>query len=428
MGHRHSGNGRSGPPGRGWRPVSAVAIVTTLFLLLVTACASPAADGPGPEATSAPSTLSTSRPSDASPAEQASSPATPDEGSATPDRTPAGEDQTSPRPTGASGDPKPGSTPSESIRHVVAISVDGLNPRALTVLGPSGAPTFHRLMREGASTLDARTEREQTRTLPNHTGMLTGRRIDDRLGGHGVTFNQDAPGRTVHRAAGEYVSSVFDVVHDHGGTTALFATKTKFALFERTWDTDGGPDRVGVDDGTDKIDEVVVDTDDGSMVAKLDTYLADRPGEFVFVHIALPDEAGHKDGFMSDSYLAAVRTTDELLGSVLDTISGRPALRRETVVLLTADHGGDGGSHSDQSKIANYQIPFMAWGPGVPAGRDLYSLNPDRRDPGTDRTTYEGPQPIRNGELANLATDVLRLPKVPGSEFDADQDLVIFGS
>ena len=61
----------------------------------------------------------------------------------------------------------------------------------------------------------------------------------------------------------------------------------------------------------------------------------------------------------------------------------------------------------------------------MPAGRDLYSLNDTRRRPGTARTTYDGPQPIRNGDLANLATDVLGLPKVPGSELDADQDLVI---
>ena len=45
-------------------------------------------------------------------------------------------------------------------------------------LGAAGAPTFHRLLDEGAGTLNARTEYEQTVTLPNHTGMMTGRRID----------------------------------------------------------------------------------------------------------------------------------------------------------------------------------------------------------------------------------------------------------
>ena len=412
-------------PGDGRRPVSRsrtrVASVATVLVLLVTACAAPAPEANGPGLTSAPPTASTSSPT------SGASPTAPTPNRASPDQASASPDQASVSPDQASVSPSSTGTPSGAITHVLAISVDGLNPRAITELGPAGAPTFHRLMREGAYTLDARTEREQTRTLPNHTGMLTGRRIDASRGGHGVTYNTDiGRSRTVHSSAGEYVSSVFDVVHDHGGRTALFATKTKFALYQRTWSRDGGRDRVGADDGREKIDRFVVDTDDTRLVEKLNAYLEDGPGEFVFLHIALPDEIGHKDGFMSDRYLAGVRATDGLLGSVLDTISARPALRRDTVVLLTADHGGDGESHSDQSKIANYQIPFIAWGPGVPAGRDLYSYNEDRRDPGTSRTTYEGPQPIRNGEIANLATDVLGLPKVPGSEFDADQDLVIF--
>jgi len=346
-----------------------------------------------------------------------------------PTRTPATSS-----PSAAGTPARPSATPgsagpsSRSISHVVAISIDGLNPRAIIELGPSGAPTFHRLMREGASTMDARTEHEQTRTLPNHTGMLSGRRIDARRGGHGVTYNRDRSTRTVHQSAGEYVSSVFDVVHDHGGETALFASKTKFALYRRSWNTNGGRDRVGVDDGRDKIDRFVVDTNDARLVATTNTYLRSGPGEFVFLHIALPDEIGHADGFMSDRYLAGVRSTDWLVGTVLDTIAGQPALQRETVVLLTADHGGDGTSHSDQTKIANYQIPFVAWGPGVPGGRDLYAMNDTRRRPGTARTTYDGPQPIRNGELGNLATDVLGLPDIPGSQFDADHDLVIFGT
>ena len=404
------------------RSLTPAAFVAAVLLLLVTACGAPAPEATSPELTSAPPTTSSpslplgQSPSGQSPSGRATTGSSPDPTSAAPSSTaPPSVSPTTPAQTSA------------PITHVVAISVDGLNPRAITELGSAGAPTFHRLMRDGAFTLDARTEREQTRTLPNHTGMLTGRRIDASRGGHGVTYNTDiARRRTVHTSAGEYVSSVFDVVHDHGGRTALFATKTKFALYQRTWNTNGGPDRVGADDGKEKIDRFVVDTDDAGLVAKLNTYLEGEPGEFVFLHVALPDEIGHKDGFMSDRYLAGVRTTDDLVGTVLDTISARPALRRDTVVLLTADHGGDGESHSDQSKIANYQIPFIAWGPGVPAGRDLYSFNDDRRSPGTARTTYEGPQPIRNGEIANLATDILGLPKVPGSEFDADQDLEIF--
>ena len=108
-------------------------------------------------------------------------------------------------------------------------------------------------MREGAYTLNARTVREQTSTMPNHTAMLTGRRVDDRHGGHGYTENFDNGG-TVHRAAGHYVASVFDVVHDNGGSTAMFASKAKFRLYRRTWNTHGADDRTGRNDGRAKID------------------------------------------------------------------------------------------------------------------------------------------------------------------------------
>jgi Type I phosphodiesterase / nucleotide pyrophosphatase len=295
-------------------------------------------------------------------------------------------------------------------RDVLAISIDGLNVRALDALGPAGAAAFTRLLDEGAATLDARTEVEQTLTLPNHTGMLTGRRVDADRGGHGVTWNEEIPGRTVPGPDGAGVASVFDVVHGAGGGTALFAGKTKFATFDRSW--------------PDAIDRFEVDGDAGDLVDDVRADLASAKRRFTFLHIALPDAAGHASGWMSPAYVDAVAATDRLLGELLDTIDATPRLSRRLVVVLTADHGGPAGerNHADAGDVEDYRIPFLIWGKRMPGG-DLYDLNPDYVDPGTSQPTYDGPQPVRNGDLANVVTELLGLGPVPGSELDAAQDL-----
>jgi hypothetical protein len=66
----------------------------------------------------------------------------------------------------------------------------------------------------------------------------------------------------------------------------------------------------------------------------------------------------------------------------------------------------------------------MVWGPGIAHG-DLYAMNPSYADPGRRRVTYAGEQPIRNGDLANLALDLLGLDPVPGSKFDVRQVLSV---
>lgn len=63
----------------------------------------------------------------------------------------------------------------------------------------------------------------------------------------------------------------------------------------------------------------------------------------------------------------------------------------------------------------------------VAAGADLYELNPaSRLDPGSGRPDHAAiPQPVRNAEAANLALDILGLGPVPGSLFNAGQDLAL---
>jgi hypothetical protein len=110
---------------------------------------------------------------------------------------------------------------------------------------------------------------------------------------------------------------------------------------------------------------------------------------------------------------------------IVDAVTSDPGLDASTAIILTSDHGGHGDGHSDARRLANYRVAFMVAGPGVVPGTDLYELNPDdRRDPGKRRTGYRQPvQPVRNGDLANLALDLLDLDAVPGSEHNFPLDL-----
>jgi hypothetical protein len=297
----------------------------------------------------------------------------------------------------------------KSLGPVIAISVDALNPTALTRLGPSRLPEFHALIRAGASTLNARTELESTETLPNHTGMLTGRPVGG-PNGHGVAFNKDPGQVTVSSHAGHPVGSVFDVVHRAGGTTALYASKTKFALYQRSW--------------AGSLDRTVIDQDNDRLVSRLVADLASHPSDFSFVHLSAPDVAGHASGFMGPAYLRAVERVDRLLGRIRDAVAASPGLRTRAHLIVTADHGGRGThGHSAAAKPDDYRVPFVVDGPTARAGSDLYALNPDYRDPGAGRPSYDGRQPVRNGDLADLATRLLGLPPVPGSVFGTHDQL-----
>lgn len=300
-----------------------------------------------------------------------------------------------------------------SAEHVLVVSLDGLNTKAITQLGRTGTPNLHRLMDEGMSTLNARTAAEKTVTLPNHAGMLTGRRVKADLGGHGVTINGYS-NTTVHALAGHRVDSVFTVTDNAGLTSALFTSKDKFDLFENSWG--------------DEMDRYTYQSDNELLTDAAVASLTNNPHDFTFVHLSAPDDAGHRHQFMSSNYLNAVRLVDTLVGELMAAVEGNPAIADSTALIVTADHGGLTGStsHNSRSTLENYRIPFFVWGVGVGSG-DLYERNPGWREPGTAIINYRGDQPVRNANVANLALEMLGLGPVPGSGIDPGQTLDVDG-
>ena len=319
----------------------------------------------------------------------------------------------------------------QPVTHVIHISVDGLRPDAITALGQSNLPNFYRLRTEGAFTDNARADYDYTVTLPDHTSQLTGRGVMGSTG-HNWTGDVDpAPGKTLASNKGSYIAGVFDVAHDHGLSTGEYASKSKFSLFATSWDaTNGAPDVIGPDNGRNKIDIYVYTNDTFALVNTFVTNMSNQPLNYAFIHLADPDAIGHIYGWditPGSEYSDAIKTMDDRLAMIFTLIDSQPQLAGHTAIILTADHGGLGYSHSDPTLPEDYTIPFYVWRPGIISGADLYALNPATRlNPGTGRPDYSAPlQPIRNGEAANVALQLLGLEPVPGSTINYAQDLVL---
>jgi len=326
------------------------------------------------------------------------------------------------------------------VEHAIIIAIDGLRSDAL-MASPRDLPNFRRLMDEGASTLNARTDPDITVTLPNHLGMVTGRlmRGDE---GHHWELNEltDGGPQILHDEHGQYIQSIFDVAHDHGLRVAIIAGKTKLHLLQNSWGEERGlEDVIGDDNGRTKIDTYTYEESIGAVASKIIETLA-QPGKrnVIFACYRHPDAAGHAEGWdltENSLFMRALVEVDRELGRILDAIESDIRLRGKVAIIITADHGGGAPfkSHNQQHMWVNYIIPFIVWTgtPGVSTGsRDLYTLNPaTRRDPGLHQPphdlTADTLPPIRNSDAANLALDLLGLPPVAGSTVNRSQDLLI---
>ncbi len=310
--------------------------------------------------------------------------------------------------------------PADDRKFVVHVGLDGL--RADQVRSGS-MPNLARLADEGASTLNARTDPALTQTLPNHTSQFTSRYVYGSKG-HKITVNED-PGGTIHDAAGQYVASVFDVVHDNGGRTVVYTGKEKFNLIDRSYSAEfGAPDTTGADDGPDKIDVFEKEDPTVAVVPFVRDLIAGEGDTFGFFHIRTPDSAGHVNGWLTPGYTAAVMQSDALLQELVDALAFAGVLD-QTTIIVTSDHGGPANddSHRDHTNVENYTVPFVVWGQGVLPGADLYELNPDRDEPGVGQPERWVATPVRGHDVGNLALDLLGLPPIPGSFANADQSL-----
>ena len=228
-------------------------------------------------------------------------------------------------------------TPVPVIRRVLILSLDGLRPDAIAL---SPMPNLQTLMLTSAYTLTAQTVLPSV-TLISHSSMLVGTCPSK----HGVYWNDYLPENGYAQG-----TDLFDLAHAASLETWMYVGKEKLQQITEP------ASLTGFVKGSDRDSELT------------DQLLAEIPDNFgvLFVHFATTDGMGHVYGWLSPEQLSVLRRADESLGRILTELSARN-LRNETLVIITADHGGHDTTHGT-SMPEDMTIPWIASGPGVKPG------------------------------------------------------------
>ncbi|MCC6299639.1 MAG: alkaline phosphatase family protein [Anaerolineales bacterium] len=225
-------------------------------------------------------------------------------------------------------------TPTPLARRVLILSIDGLRPDLIS-LAPM--PNLQTLMQSGAYTLNAQTVYPSI-TLVSHASMLVGVCPSK----HGVDWNDYIPEKGIAQGV-----DLFDLAHAAGLQTVMHVGKNKLQQITEPSSLD--------------IFTYVNDRD--TVVAK--RLVAEFPQDFrvLFVHFPLVDGMGHAFGWLSSQQISVARRADEALGIILAELDAR-GLRGETLIIVTADHGGHDTTHGS-SLPEDMTIPWIASGAGI---------------------------------------------------------------
>jgi len=236
-------------------------------------------------------------------------------------------------------------------RSVVVIGYDGLSARGLSM---AKAPHIAALRAAGASTMHARAVLP-TVSSPNWASMIMGAIPSQ----HGVTSNDWQPDAFTIAPACRGIAALFPTIF---GVLRDQQPAVHIAIFHE-WDgfarlvEPATPD--WMEHGKDAADTV------SRAVAYLGTH---RPAP-LFIHLDRVDDALHHKGHLTPPYMQAITEVDGLTGRVLDALD-RNGMRGQTVILLTADHGGAGKKHGGES-MGELEIPWIISGAGIRQGVEL---------------------------------------------------------
>ena len=231
------------------------------------------------------------------------------------------------------------------IKHVVVIGFDGLSPDGLE---QANTPNFDKIISEGASTLHARSVLPSSSST-NWASMIMGAGPEQ----HGITSNSWERNNFVLPAVVQnedfLFPTIFSVLDDKMPEAEIGA------IYH--W---GGFGRLFEKNAVDYDVNPKTEEETAEVASK---YIKEKQPEFTFIHFDHVDHAGHEFGHGTAEYYKSVEKSDELLAQVMEAITSSE-MADETVVIISADHGGLGKGHGGET-LKEMEIPFIVWGKSV---------------------------------------------------------------
>lgn len=226
---------------------------------------------------------------------------------------------------------------------VLMILVDGMRPDAL-----ANCAKAQEIMGKASYTLEGTTVMPSV-TLPCHMSLFHS--VDP--GRHGTTTN-------VYMPQVRPIDGLCEVLSKNKKNCAMFFNWEQLRDLTRPGSLMHAYFYKGKQPNWDKANDRVTE--------EAIEYLKTHENDFAFVYLGYLDEAGHKDGWLSEGYYEALENSWRNIDRLLKEFG------EEYAVIITADHGGHDRSHGTDMP-EDMTIPMIILGDGFPAGKQLPKAN-----------------------------------------------------
>lgn len=229
---------------------------------------------------------------------------------------------------------------------VLLILADGMRPDGLR---SCGHPFVSTLLAESSYTMQARTVMPSV-TLPCHMSLF-----------HSVTPQRHNVLTNDYTPQVRPVDGLFEQVNRFEGKTASFYDWEQLRDLSRPGVLNFSYMAAGKDaEGMHKSLQM--------MLSEICRYIPKEQPDFVFFYIGVPDECGHKYGWMSKEYINSLYEAVDAMQKVM------AVLPEEYRVIITADHGGHERFHGTE-EAEDMTIPIICRGPEFAAGKVLDNVS-----------------------------------------------------